>query len=387
MDLPSRASRPSPGQRALAEALASGEIAASGEIRYLDVDRYLEPGRFAREQALLFGRLPLLVGPSSLLPEPRTAVTHDGYGIPLIISRDADGEVHALANVCRHRGTRLLEAPDAPVAASRISCPYHAWTYGGDGRLLSVPRPECFPGLDKQRESLASYPLFEAGGLIWIGLSPATSFADVAAVAADLDSFGMAPMHLYRRSQRRVAANWKLIIDAFLESYHVQRLHSGTIASFFADGIVAADCIGPHQRAVVGRTDYLAEVDRDDWSALRKAVTYTYQLFPNAVLIVSPDYINLLIAMPVGPGETIVEDQMLIPERPASPEAEAHWQRSWQLLDEGVFAAEDFHAAELNHRGLQSGLLDRIKLGTLEAGIATFHDRLDAVLAQPGSSA
>jgi Rieske 2Fe-2S family protein len=98
------------------------------------------------------------------------------------------------------------------------------------------------------------------------------------------------------------------------------------------------------------------------------------------VVIVSPDYINLLIAMPKSVGHTLVEDIMLIPEEPQTNEAAAHWARSWELLDGGTFGTEDFGAAALGQRGLESGLIDDIMLGTLEHGVAEFHAKLDAEL-------
>ena len=379
MDALPRSSRPSPGQLALADALARGEAAMGTQIVRLPAATYTDPAQYDREQERLFGRFPLLLGPSALLPHSNQAVIHDGYGVPLIISRDGDGHVHVLANVCRHRGTRLLDAP-GPVPATRIVCPYHAWAYRADGRLASLPRTECFPGLDNDDNGLLEFAAAEAGGLIWFARNPAADFRDAEALAPDLDAFGLADLHLYRRKTHEVAANWKLVIDAFLESYHVQRLHAATIAPFFADGITVADEIGIHQRAAVGRADYLSEIDRDDWPALRRAVTYTYQLFPNSVVIVSPDYINLLVAMPQAVGRTLVEDLMLIPEEPQTNEAEAHWAKSWDLLDGGTFGAEDFGAAALGQRGLGSGLIEEVVLGTLEEGVARFHRKIEAAI-------
>ena len=113
---------------------------------------------------------------------------------------------------------------------------------------------------------------------------------------------------------------------------------------------------------------------------MRKAVTYTYQIFPNAVIIVSPDYINVLVVMPQSVGRCLVEDFMLIAEPPQTNEAEEHWRRSWELLDGGTFAAEDFRAAALCQRGLDSGLLKEATLGTLENGIAEFHAKVAALI-------
>ncbi|MEA1073051.1 aromatic ring-hydroxylating dioxygenase subunit alpha [Sphingomonas sp. LY160] len=371
--------RPTPGQLALAEALARGESALGSGIQTIPASSYTDPARFEMEQRAIFDRMPHLLAPSALLPNASTAVAHDDYGTPLIVSRDADGRAHVMANVCRHRGTRLIDSTEVH-AAKRIVCPYHAWAYKPDGTLTGMPRAECFPGFDKGEHSLREFASVESGGLIWWSRNDDADFRDVERLAPDLDAFGMKDLHLYRRKTHDVAANWKLVIDAFLESYHVQRLHASTIASFFADGITVADTIGPHQRAAVGREAYLADIDRDDWRSLRKAVTFTYQIFPASVVIVSPDYINLLIAMPQSVGRTLVEDVMLIPEAPMTNDAEAHWQKSWDLLDGGTFGGEDFHAAELCQRGLMSGELKEVTLGTLEDGIARFHERVDEAL-------
>ena len=379
MDVPAKASRPSAGQRELAELLVRGGEMQGGEVVERDASVYIDPLRFERERRSIFERLPLLLAPSALLPGPNTAVAHDGYGVPLIISRDASGTIHVMANVCRHRGTRLLEG-DEVVSAKRITCPYHAWTYGADGTLMAVPRADCFPELDKTVRPLIHFTAMESGGFIWFSRDGDADFGHAMALTEDMDAFGMSGLHLYRRRTHAVASNWKQVIDAFLESYHVQRLHAQTIAPFFTDGITAADFIGPHQRAVVGRAEYLAEIDRDDWGALRHAVTYTYFLFPAAILIVSPDYINLLVVMPQTVGTCLVEDFMLIPEPPGTPQAEAHWQRSWDLLDGGTFAAEDFRAAELCQRGIESGLVKTVTLGGLETGIDVFYGRLEKML-------
>ena len=380
MDMPRSTPRPTPGQRALADALARGEAAMGQAVEALDASVYIDPVRFAAERDILFRMLPQPIAPSALLPSPNMAVAHDGYGIPLILTRDADGKAHVFANVCRHRGTRLVEGQDV-VCAKRIVCPYHAWAYKPDGELTGMPRGECFPGLDKGRHGLREYASVEAGGLIWFARDEAADFASVQALDDDFAAFGMQRLHLYRRKTHHVASNWKLIVDAFLESYHVQRLHASTIGKFFADGITAADRIGPHQRAVVGRASLVSEIDRDDWTALRRAVTYTYHLFPASIVVVSPDYVNLLVVMPQSVGRSLVEDFMLIPAPPETTEEEAHWAKSWELLDGGTFAAEDFRAAALCQEGLASGELAQVTLGTLEQGIAEFHRNIAAALA------
>lgn len=373
-------SRPTPGQLALARAVAAGgQVRSDPAITHVPAAAYTDPNQFEREKRAIFDRMAQILMPSALVPKPGMAVPHDGTGRPLLATRDSESRVHVFLNVCRHRGTRLIEGAEA-ICTKNLVCPYHAWTYAVDGRLIAFPRPDSFPGLDKAAMGLIELPSIEAGGLVWFAPQDDADFGPARALGEDMDAFGTASHVLFRRKTHKVRANWKLIMDAFLESYHVTRLHAQTIGPFFKDGVTAGDMMGPVTRSAVGRREEMASVDLTDMAALRRVVTFAYQLVPGALVIPSPDYLNVMTMMPQAHDLTLVEDFMLIPEAPATDRARDHWERSWALLDGGVFASEDFRAAELGQQGLASGAIAELTLGTLETGILNYHQTVEQAL-------
>ncbi|MXO50632.1 Rieske 2Fe-2S domain-containing protein [Erythrobacter gaetbuli] len=372
--------RPTEGMLGLAEDIANDVKRDTIGQTTVPAHVYTDPGYWQREKAAIFDRLPQIICPSALVPDAGMAVPHDATGRALLITRDAQGTAHVFLNVCRHRGTRLVEGNEVQ-CTKKLVCPYHAWTYSVDGRLLALPRPDTFPDLDKGSMGLVELPSLETGGLIWFCPKEETAdFSYARKLGEDFDALGMGEHVLFRRKTHEVKGNWKLIMDAFLESYHVTRLHAQTIGPFFKDGVTSGDMVGPHARSAVGRLEEMDGVDLTDMAQLRRVVTFAYQMLPGALIIPSPDYINLMVMMPQSHELTLVEDFMLIPEHPSTDKARDHWERSWALLDGGVFASEDFRAAELGQQGLATGVVPELTLGTMESGIRRYHETVEEAL-------
>jgi nitrite reductase/ring-hydroxylating ferredoxin subunit len=322
--------------------------------------------RFALEQEHLF---------------KKRAVGHDSTGLPLIVSRDKTGLVHVFLNACQHKGAKLLENCEV-VKASRLTCPYHAWTYGVDGKLIGVARAETFANLDKSQRNLAELPSREHGGIIWVMLDrhAEPDFSPlVPELAEDLDALDLATAHVYGRKSFDVKANWKLVLEPFLEGYHVQRLHASTVGPLYADVPNVVDYMGPTLRQISGKLDFTPEDVEVPNENIHKTVTTVYNMFPNCVVITSPWYISVMILNPRGPDRTIVDYHNLTRVAPDNPKAEDLYKRSYEMVLD-VFGNEDYRAATISHEGLASGALDTVVYSGLEATIPMYYEILEGFL-------
>jgi phenylpropionate dioxygenase-like ring-hydroxylating dioxygenase large terminal subunit len=371
-----------PGQQALLEAMpALADIQLPRVRDTIPASVYLDPARFAAEMNGIFRRVPVLAGPSAMLGKPREYLGVDITGIPVLLTRTKDGAVNAFANVCRHRGMKLCQSRD-PVAAPRIVCPYHAWTYDLDGRLVGLPRSEIFPGLEKQQLGLLRLPCVEAGGLIWVGLDAdhPPDFASVQGeLAADLNAFDMRNLFLFDKATFKINANWKLIMDSMLDSYHVTRLHKDSLAQFGVDSENKIDRIGLHIRNAAHRGNFDRAKITNRFAETRHMMVFSYIAFPNGILVVSPHYISLGVVRPIAIDKTEVDYYQLY-DRPAPDERIAGKMRQAFDLMEQVFAKEDYWAAEMCDQGLRSGMLKEIQLGGMEVQIRMFHDAVSDCL-------
>jgi phenylpropionate dioxygenase-like ring-hydroxylating dioxygenase large terminal subunit len=370
------------GQQALLKSMPAIADIRLPQVRdTIPAANYTDPNRFESEMQAVFRKVPVLAGPSAMLPKAREYLGIDITGMPVLLTRSKEGAVHAFANVCRHRGMKLCLSREA-VGAPRIVCPYHAWTYDLDGRLVGLPRSEIFPGLSKQELGLVRLPCVEAGGLIWVGLDPKVTldFSKVEGeLAADFDAFNMKNLFLFDKATFKVNANWKLIMDSMLDSYHVTRLHKDSLARFGVDSENMIDRIGPHIRNAAHRGNFDRAKITDRHGEMRQMMVFSYIPFPNGIVVVSPHYISLGVVRPVATDRTEIDYYQLYDGPPRDERIAGKMRQAFDLM-ERVFAKEDYWAAEMCDQGLRSGTIQDIQLGGMEVQIRMFHDAVAGCL-------
>jgi phenylpropionate dioxygenase-like ring-hydroxylating dioxygenase large terminal subunit len=327
-----------------------------------------------REVATLFRKLPLAIGHASQVPNPGDFFTHDLSGVPLLVVRERDGELAGFLNVCRHRGTRLEMAPCGE-AKKAFTCPYHAWSYALDGKLLHVPHER---GFDRtQSRDLVRVPLRAIAGLIFVAPSPdAHAVGDwLGPLAADLDGFGLTTSHVYAPQSQTRALGWQLAIDVFLESYHLQSAHRDSIYPMFFDNLGLVDPSGPHLRNVFPKRSIktLAERPEAEWK-LRTHANVLFHLFPNTLILVEPDHAAVLHLWPQGPGHSLLQSYTLIPEPAVTDKARTYWDKNNAILYNAI--AEDFALGESIQRGLASGANREFAFGAFEHALEHFHRQI-----------
>ena len=365
---------------------------ASVPAARIPVGDYVSDAIRDAEVERLFRPLPLIAGHASELA-PGQVLAHDDYGIPLLLARDADGRFRAFLNVCRHRGMRLVAATGCAETRASVVCPYHGWAYRLDGALRHRLHAEAFDACDAAETSLVGLPAAERHGLLWVLPTPGATL-DVAAWLAGLDGelpfFGVDTLIHFRTIRAEYPANWKLIVDAFLEAYHIRVLHKDTIYPFFADGLTAGDRFGPHIQSLVGRRAAQAWAEQPDAIAphdlpgLCELVTPSHVIFPNTITIFHPDYLSLVTLYPVAAGRLRWTHRMLVPVDRSTPDWAPHWEKTFRLIEEGVFQKEDIACAVGIQQGFASGANTHLVAGRAEQGLAWFHAEIARALAPAG---
>lgn len=330
------------------------------------------PGRYyhaediyALERERIFGAMWVCVERAERVPQIGDYITAEVGDERLLIARGRDGQVRAFYNVCRHRGARVCAA--ASGHAKAFTCVYHAWTYGLDGRLQGAPNIATFGDFERAQYGLLSVALVEWEGMLWVNLSddppPLTEqlHAPIIARFGDLDQFsryGIGDLTLGKRISYAVQANWKLVVENFMECYHCAPMHpelcdllpafyNGTsYQGMVGVGTAFASDITQFSLSGTGTRPRLPGLRDDD-----DRQYFGMTLAPNVLMSLLPDHVIVHTAHPRGPERTVVTcDWLFDPSVVAAPDFDPS--NTVEIFD--IVNKQDWVVCELTQQGMHS---------------------------------
>jgi Rieske 2Fe-2S family protein len=332
---------------------------------------FVSPEVFAEEQDRIFSKQWVLVGHQSQLAEAGDYFVAVVAGESLIIVRDKDGELHGFYNVCRHRGTRLREDRNGHLSA--IQCPYHAWTYGLDGRLLGAPHMDDVPGFNKADYSLHAVNLALWEGFIFVNLADASTRHGgqaarggymsleewFAPLTGKFSRWNLPSLRSAKRIEYEVRANWKLIFQNYSECYHCSGVHPELSKISPHDSsendLTDGPFLGGFMRIGKGKSLTMSgnacALPMEQFGEQDFRLVFYYSIFPNMLLSLHPDYVMVHQLLPQSPERTLIFCNWFF--HPGAFEREDFNPHDaiefWDMINK-----QDWHVCELSQQGISS---------------------------------
>ncbi len=315
---------------------------------------------FALEQERIFSKQWLCLGHQSNVARPGDYFVADVVGESLIILRDQNGELRGFYNVCRHRGTRICVRKSGQFRET-LQCPYHAWTYALDGRLLGAPHMESVNGFDKAEHSLRPVNLALWQGFIFVNLagSPTSLESIFSPLSGKFTHWDLPNLRSARRIDYDVRANWKLIFQNYSECYHCPLVHPelSKLTPYDAaeNDLVEGPFLGGFMPITRGNSltmsgNACATPVGDIKGENHRRVFY-YSIFPNMLLSMHPDYVMVHQIWPQSPERVLIFcDWFFHPNAFDAPGF--HPEDAIQFWD--ITNRQDWHVCELSQQGIGS---------------------------------
>jgi Rieske 2Fe-2S family protein len=341
------------------------------------------------EQELIFERTWQLAGHVSSLPRSGSYLTASAGSQPVLVVRDEEGRLRAYRNVCRHRGSRLLSGSGQCKAA--IRCRYHGWTYRFDGSLIGVPESRAFgEHLDKASLGLLPARVEELCGLVFVNLDPdATPLAElVADLPARMARYRIASLRPFAPATDTQPANWKAIVDNYVEGYHIPIAHPGLMRLldykhydvecfeeyvWFEAPLRAKQSSNRVERAYAQLVTPMPGLGAED----RRVWRYAF-IYPNTAIDLYPDQVTTWQIVPDGVDRIRSTYGSYRPLHTDARTRVTQWlnQRMNRLVTD-----EDIDLVANVQEGLQTRGYECGPLGRREAAVAWFADRVRRDLA------
>ena len=346
-------------------------------LHHLPVGAYTEWEWFRREQEMIFSRTWAYAGFAEDVPEPGRYVSVQAGLNNIFVVMGRDRRLRAFHNLCRHRGTQLLRTVGK--APKTITCPYHDWTYDLEGRLLAIPGEQReFHDVDKACLGLKPAAVGRWRGMLFVHPEPhAAPVAEwFAAVEPYLGPHAVDSLIEYPqgRASYEIEANWKIVVENYIDVYHLARLHSGTLA-MYDHAKAAYRFVGPHYvfREPLAAA-YAADIEQNAPAPVilphDRLAAYVPMLFPGIGLAETESSWSTFIVTPLAPDRTRVENRTRVKDASAWTFARQErrsakfWKRAVRgkyaageegdAMTSGDFTAEDVYVCEQQQKALRS---------------------------------
>ncbi|MDQ3115359.1 MAG: aromatic ring-hydroxylating dioxygenase subunit alpha [Verrucomicrobiota bacterium] len=322
---------------------------------------FVAPEIFAEERARIFARQWICVGHQSQLGRAGDYIVQEVAGESLVVLRDQKDVIQGFYNVCRHRGTRLCEAASGHAAA--IQCPYHAWTYALDGRLIGAPHMEEAPDFAKADYSLQAVRLALWEGFIFVSLGDLAPPLEkvFAPLAGKFTHWNLPLLRSARRIEYDVHANWKLIFENYSECYHCPGVHpllskvspSDSAENDLTEGPFLGGFMSIKEGKSLTTSGETCARAVGDIKAEDHARVFYYSIFPNMLLSMHPDYVMVHQLWPQSPERTLVQcDWFFHPDAAGSLDPGYNPEDAIEFWD--MTNKQDWHVCELSQQGISS---------------------------------
>lgn len=333
-------------------------LGASLERGYtLPATWYTDPAIFAQEQERIFQRSWQYVGLLEQVARPGEFFTCHVGSVPLVVTRDERGELHAFVNVCRHRGTLLVH--DDCGSCKLIQCRYHAWTYNLDGTLRAAPGMREEPNFDRDEFTLVAAQVATWGPFIFANLDrDARPLREFLGELLDLVAETGVPLGTIKRRVRSVydiPANWKVVVDNYLECYHCPVAHPGFTQLIDVQNYTVTEY--EHFSTQGGPMKDSDKPQLYDTSGGVQDGFYAY-LWPNFTLNIypGPGNVSLNLFLPLAPDRTRAIFEYCFDDA-VGPQEEADFVRFIEQVQ-----VEDIDLCDWVQRGLSTGFFAQGKL-------------------------
>jgi carnitine monooxygenase subunit len=359
---------------------------------------YSDPTRFEAEMRELFLKLPLVAGLSQDLPRPGDVMLFEGlgeHGPSIVITRNRQGVVKAFLNMCTHRGAKLVRSTgEGGVcdARSRLVCPFHAWTFDADGKLIGQPGAAGFEGIEKSSRNLIPVPCAEWRGIIFVKAHAGDEAIDVEGYLGDfapeLAMLELADSAPVKKSVLPANANWKYALDTYGEGYHFAALHASTIGITHYNDVAVYERFGRHHRINFPDKGVakLIGAPEADWPWTEHGGVHF--LFPNTVFFigaVQPGQVftQVFRLFPWGPSQTRCQFAVYAPHGILSDEYRAIVEAAHDMTAQVVINEDYVVAAEGTHNMRHAPEGFRLAYGRNEISIQDLHRNIADAIGVP----